>query len=260
MRLHNEHRRQISLMLAEGKSLAAIARKLGVHRSTVSREVARNSESDGDYLPYRASRKAHLRRVKGGVKSYWNRQQQSMPKGGVSYRKRYYSFSSRYIGLACWGWMERGVQRQRKRIWWRHDIRTYRSRVGWGYRQRKAWLNKHRNRNEWDMYCENSYRYLHGLLNFSPCPSLYGDGASIRQKPYSERPYVRYTKYWWWLYKGTKVVVQEVLEQEPDQRRGVQVKPDGGMLLSWRNTLSRQAVSDLLPVGVRCRSGPDWAA
>lgn len=55
-----EQREEISLGLARGESLRAIARVLGVAPSTISREVARNSH-DGGYRAWRADEAAYGR-------------------------------------------------------------------------------------------------------------------------------------------------------------------------------------------------------
>ncbi|MGB1238739.1 MAG: transposase, partial [Pseudomonadales bacterium] len=56
-------RYQISLLLAQGKSLTAVATALKIHRSTVYREIKRNS-SDGLYKPEQAQVQARERRTK----------------------------------------------------------------------------------------------------------------------------------------------------------------------------------------------------
>lgn len=55
-------RYQISILLAEGISFSQIAQKIGVHRSTISRELKRNGQSDG-YLPDHAQRCAQRRKA-----------------------------------------------------------------------------------------------------------------------------------------------------------------------------------------------------
>ncbi len=50
-------RYQISLLLAQGFTAAAIARMIGVHRATVSRELHRNN-SEGGYDPDQAHHQA----------------------------------------------------------------------------------------------------------------------------------------------------------------------------------------------------------
>ncbi|MEH0154078.1 helix-turn-helix domain-containing protein [Limibacter armeniacum] len=255
MRLHNEHRRQISLMLEAGKSLAAIARALGVHRSTVSREVARNSEADGRYLAFQANRKAHLRRMEAGIKSYRNRQPQPMPKGGISTYKRSYHLSLRFVGVTEWTWRDRlEVRKPRKRVWWWHDMRSYRSRYDYNYKVRKAWLNLHRKRDWWDMYCENSERYRFGRHNYFSFPT--GTGKSIRQKPYRERPYIRMPKYWWWLYKKKP---QECAIEVKIAIPKAQAQDEG--ILLYREIQQPEPITvDTAAVEVKCRSGPGWAA
>ena len=58
----------LSLAIADGlatnKSMRSIAAALGKDRSTVYREIARNSSSGGDYLPYAADQAAAVRRAR----------------------------------------------------------------------------------------------------------------------------------------------------------------------------------------------------
>lgn len=61
-RLRLADRVLIQVRLADGKTPAAIAREVGVHRSTICREIARNRGSDGTYLACRAQRQAVIRR------------------------------------------------------------------------------------------------------------------------------------------------------------------------------------------------------
>lgn len=53
---------EIGVLKKAGFSPAAIARELGIHRSTVSRELRRNSTPTGRYRPHTAQRKAEKRR------------------------------------------------------------------------------------------------------------------------------------------------------------------------------------------------------
>ena len=55
-------RYQISVLLAEGFSFSRIAQKIGVHRSTISRELKRNGQSDG-YLPDLAQQHSQRRKA-----------------------------------------------------------------------------------------------------------------------------------------------------------------------------------------------------
>jgi IS30 family transposase len=55
-------RYQISILLAEGFSQSRVAEKVGVHRSTISRELKRNSQGD-DYVPELAHQLSVARRV-----------------------------------------------------------------------------------------------------------------------------------------------------------------------------------------------------
>lgn len=70
--LTTEERNVIWRMKRSGKTMAEIARCLGRHRSTISRELRRNREYTGDYWPDGASvkarirRRAHIRRPKTG--------------------------------------------------------------------------------------------------------------------------------------------------------------------------------------------------
>lgn len=52
-------RYQIEVGLAAGETRASIARRVGVHRSTISREIRRNSDSSGRYVTYEAQIKNH---------------------------------------------------------------------------------------------------------------------------------------------------------------------------------------------------------
>ena len=51
--------------LEMGLGVTEIARRLGRHRSTVHREIARNGRVDGGYTPEGASRKAWARKLRG---------------------------------------------------------------------------------------------------------------------------------------------------------------------------------------------------
>lgn len=70
-----DQRNVIYRMLWQGYSQAEIARCLGCHRSTISRELKRNTTLDGRYDPGNAQtlahsrRRAHLRRPKTGCRS-----------------------------------------------------------------------------------------------------------------------------------------------------------------------------------------------
>jgi IS30 family transposase len=57
-----DERETIAQCLATGESQAAIAKRVGCHRSTVSREVRRNADANGDYRPSRAQARADRRR------------------------------------------------------------------------------------------------------------------------------------------------------------------------------------------------------
>lgn len=69
--LTRDERYQIQALLALGTSQAEIARQLGRHRSTISRELARNSEPKmtKPYLAKRAAKKARGRRIAKGAAS-----------------------------------------------------------------------------------------------------------------------------------------------------------------------------------------------
>ena len=66
-----DERYQIHALLRQGQTQAAIAKVLGRHPSTISREIARNSDprAPAPYLPTRAARFAHQRRVAKGERS-----------------------------------------------------------------------------------------------------------------------------------------------------------------------------------------------
>jgi len=87
-----EDREIIAQMRAAGLSQARIARRLHCHPSTISRELRRNADSPGLYLPSRAQAKADRRRrhskqpwklegtpladyVKEGLRRYWSPEQ-----------------------------------------------------------------------------------------------------------------------------------------------------------------------------------------
>ena len=57
-----ENREIIAQMRAAGLSQARIARRLHCHPSTISRELRRNADSPGLYLPSQAQAKADHRR------------------------------------------------------------------------------------------------------------------------------------------------------------------------------------------------------
>ncbi len=73
--LTREQRYAIYLGIKEGKSQKAIARQIGVHPSTVSRELKRNANRHGRYLwkeadesaGYRHERQPGNRRIKSGT-------------------------------------------------------------------------------------------------------------------------------------------------------------------------------------------------
>lgn len=69
--LTSAERDTIAVMLRDGESQAAIARKLGRHRSTINRELARNSDVDESggvvYNPFTATRHATARRARPRV-------------------------------------------------------------------------------------------------------------------------------------------------------------------------------------------------
>ena len=70
--MHGEHftiedREVIAKMRAEGRSRTEIGRRLGVHRTTVGRELRRNAEGGGDYFPSRAQAQADRRRRQSKV-------------------------------------------------------------------------------------------------------------------------------------------------------------------------------------------------
>lgn len=56
-------RYQVSVLLVEGLSHSRIAQRVGVHRSTISRELRRNRHR-GDYVPAQAHQQTLIRRAK----------------------------------------------------------------------------------------------------------------------------------------------------------------------------------------------------
>ncbi|MEH0156193.1 helix-turn-helix domain-containing protein [Limibacter armeniacum] len=177
MTLHYGHRRQLQQMLATAQSLAAIARALGVHRSTVKRELDRNGEADGSYCADKAEKKAHLRRVIGGVKSFHNRKPMPMPRGGKApvknrYRKKYLNLPLKY---------QRWKSRKGRITHWYWDLRKYRRRfVSFGQLQKIQRRNADRQRDWWQLYRENAKRYFLGLFRYEPKPT--GLGKAVLQK------------------------------------------------------------------------------
>ena len=59
-----EERCRLRGMMEMGLSVSEIARRLGRHRSTVDRELARNRSADG-YRPDSAARRAWARKLRG---------------------------------------------------------------------------------------------------------------------------------------------------------------------------------------------------
>jgi IS30 family transposase len=62
--LSREKRKQLAALIHGGWSQSAVARELGVHRSTISRELKRNGDSGGGYHAKDAAQKSELRRKK----------------------------------------------------------------------------------------------------------------------------------------------------------------------------------------------------
>jgi hypothetical protein len=60
-----EERCRLRGMMEMGLSLSEMARRLGRHRSTVRRELARNRSADGGYRPDSAARRAWARKLRG---------------------------------------------------------------------------------------------------------------------------------------------------------------------------------------------------
>ena len=60
-----EERCRLRGLMEMGLGETEIARRLGRHRSTVHREIARNGRVDGGYTPEGASRKAWARKLRG---------------------------------------------------------------------------------------------------------------------------------------------------------------------------------------------------
>lgn len=64
IQLSREKRKQLAALIRAGWSQSAVARELGVHRSTISRELKRNSGPGGGYHARDAAEKSKLRRKK----------------------------------------------------------------------------------------------------------------------------------------------------------------------------------------------------
>ncbi|MEH0155413.1 helix-turn-helix domain-containing protein [Limibacter armeniacum] len=60
--LNYTQRQEIQALLETGISKSEIARRLGVHRATVSREILRNRSTDGKYIASQAEQKKEVRR------------------------------------------------------------------------------------------------------------------------------------------------------------------------------------------------------
>lgn len=70
-----EERYMISAYRLQGHSIAAIARLLGRHRSTISREIKRNRCYDLHYRPSKAITRTRRRRRESRRKWYFTEQQ-----------------------------------------------------------------------------------------------------------------------------------------------------------------------------------------
>ena len=70
----SEERYTIAALRREGFCSAEIARRLGRHRSTISREVTRNSSrSDGCYRPSKAIERTNGRRARSRRNQYFTK-------------------------------------------------------------------------------------------------------------------------------------------------------------------------------------------
>lgn len=76
-----EERYIIAHLRREGKSKAEIARHLGRHRSTIGREIRRNSSNQGVYRSLKASEKANGRRSRTRKKPQYSNEEYSIIEG-----------------------------------------------------------------------------------------------------------------------------------------------------------------------------------
>ncbi|MEY8567605.1 IS30 family transposase [Corynebacteriaceae bacterium 7-707] len=82
-----DERDMIAVMIRDGASQGAIARALGRSRSTISREIARNSNLDGSYNPFSATRRAAGRRARPRLnKVYAHRQLWALVAQGLDHQ------------------------------------------------------------------------------------------------------------------------------------------------------------------------------
>ncbi|MEH0156978.1 helix-turn-helix domain-containing protein [Limibacter armeniacum] len=159
--LHN--RQLIEAMLLNGASQAAIARALGVHRSTVNREISRNSV-DGKYFADVAAKKAFVRKQMGAnlmklTKLFSEgKAQVSSRKGGGKSRFSLY-FYPKYLRRHRKGRFFRRAKDQRKRV-------RHRRFLHWAFLIEMRFRNKRRIRDfAWEWYRSRfarswvSYRY-----------------------------------------------------------------------------------------------------
>ncbi len=118
--LTSEERYALSTLKKQGYSQAEIARALGRHRSTISRELKRNSRRDGGYRPFTACEMARGRLSRSRrnwqftdddwalvcekLQEYWSPEQIS----GRFRRKRLLSISHETIYRYVWNDMLRG--------------------------------------------------------------------------------------------------------------------------------------------------------
>ena len=81
----------IALMLRQGKSYTAIGRELGKHRTTIMREIQRNSDDEGNYRVSFAQKRARKRRKESKEKERIIENNGEVRKEVLTYLKRDWS-------------------------------------------------------------------------------------------------------------------------------------------------------------------------
>ncbi|MEH0157483.1 helix-turn-helix domain-containing protein [Limibacter armeniacum] len=181
----------IARLLPQGFSFAAIAREIGVNRSTVKREVERNCNKDGSYHAPAAEQHSRCRKAVAGVKAYFSRDI-PMSQGGrrgkaIRARRPYPKFFE-----------EKRIPKRRYFYWrkrrdFRYRLWTSWERIRYRHRDNKAlkqWLDSRRKRN---YYKEYKVRWMFGIpvrLPFVPRPLYlrkpfqYRAPRKVYRKPY----------------------------------------------------------------------------